>query len=379
MPELSQVSDWSRWLRSETRAVHDANRWREIRALDGGGPVFKLPDGTHVVSFASNDYLGLTQHPAVLAAAQDAIARWGAGAGASRLVVGSRPVHEELEAALASWRGQEAALVFPTGFQANLSVLAAFGRGARIVSDELNHASIIDGARLARAEVAVYRHGDADHALELMLAAPGRVVVVSDTVFSMDGDVAPVAALSEACARHGALLVLDDAHAVFDVESVHPDACCIRVGTLSKTLGSQGGYVSGPSEWIELLLNRARPFIFTTALAPSSAAAALAAVGVFRSEEGHALRRALRRNVDILRPGNPSPIIPVLLGSEEAAVEASAGLLESGLLIPAIRPPTVPPGTSRLRVAVSAAHDPADVERLRAALAEMDAGQAARR
>ena len=374
MSQLNPDGPWSLWLDDQTRAVRDADRWREIRTLDGAAPDFKMPDGTHVVSFASNDYLGLSRHRAVVTAAQDAIDRWGAGAGASRLVVGSRPVHAELEEALASWRGQEAAVVMPTGFQANLSVLAAFGTGTRIVSDELNHASIIDGARLARAEVAVFRHGDVEHAAELVRDAPERAIVVSDTVFSMDGDVAPVGGLSELCARTGSLLVLDDAHSVFDAPAAHPEAVVLRVGTLSKALGSQGGYVAGPAKWVDLLINRARPFIFTTALAPASAAAALAAVEVCRSDEGRALRDALRDNVDILRPGNPSPIIPVVIGSEEAALDASERLLESGLLVPAIRPPTVAPGTSRLRVALSAAHEPADVDRLRVALQAIAAG-----
>lgn len=362
---------WPEWLEAETLAIRGAQRWRQIRTFDGEGPAFKLPDGSTAVSFASNDYLGLSKHPSVVAAAQDAVERWGAGAGASRLVVGSRPVHQELEEELASWRGEEAAVVLPTGFQANLSVLAAFGAGTRIVSDELNHASIIDGARLSRAEVTVYRHGDADHAAQLVASAPGRAIVVSDTVFSMDGDVAPIADLSRLCSRHKALLVLDDAHAVLDIDDPDPGAVCLRVGTLSKALGSQGGYVTGPRRWVDLLVNRARPFIFTTALAPSSAAAALAAVAVCRSEEGHKLEAALRRNIDTIRPGNPSPIVPVILGSEQAAIEASGQLLEAGLLVPAIRPPTVPPGTSRLRVALSAAHEPADVGLLRAALSRI--------
>ncbi|HVA75526.1 MAG TPA: 8-amino-7-oxononanoate synthase [Acidimicrobiales bacterium] len=368
MQILNPGGEWARWLDAETSSIRRAGRWRELRTLDGGSPNFKLPDGSHAVSFASNDYLGLSLHPAVISAAQHAVARWGAGAGASRLVVGSRPVHEELEEALASWRAAEAALVFPTGYQANIAVLAALGGGTRIVSDELNHASIIDGARLSRAEVTVYRHRDVDHAAELVRSAGGRVLVVSDTVFSMDGDLAPVQGLSEMCARHGALLVLDDAHAVFEAEPVHPDADCLRVGTLSKALGSQGGYVVGTRRWVHLLVNRARPFIFTTALAPASAAAALAAVSVCQSGEGRDLRAALRRNVDAVRSGHASPIIAVVLGSEEAAVGASNRLLEEGLLVPAIRPPTVPPGTSRLRVALSAAHAMSDVRRLGAAL-----------
>ena len=374
MPHVSGADPWHRWLDDTTRGVREAGRWREIRTLEGAGPDFKLPDGTHVVSFASNDYLGLSRHPSVVAAAQDALSRWGAGAGASRLVVGSRPVHDELERTLAAWRGQEAALVFPSGFQANLSVMTAFGEGARIVSDELNHASIIDGARLARGEVAVYRHGDVEHAAALVGDAPGRAIVVSDTVFSMDGDVAPVGELSAMCERSGSLLVLDDAHAVFDAGEVHPAASVLRVGTLSKALGSQGGYVAGPRRWVDLLVNRARPFIFSTALAPSSAAAALAAVGICRSDEGRALGAALRRNVDSIREGHPSPIIPMILGTEEAALAASELLLRSGLLVPAIRPPSVASGTSRLRIALSAAHDPADVERLRDALAAVTGG-----
>lgn len=362
---------WDQWLETESSAIRRAGRWRSLRTLDGAGPRFKLPDGRHAVSFASNDYLGLSQHHAVRAAAQDALARWGTGAGASRLVVGSRPAHDDLEEALSAWRGTEAALVFATGYQANLSVLSALGSGARIVSDELNHASIIDGARLARSEVAVYRHADVDHARELVRSAPGRAVVVSDTVFSMDGDVAPVRQLSEVCAAEDALLVLDDAHAVFDVEAPDPSAFCIRVGTLSKALGSQGGYVVGPRRWVDLLVNRARPFIFTTALSPASAAAASAAVAVVRGAEGDRLRDALRRHIEAIRPGHPTPIIPVVLGAEEAALTASDRLLEEGLLVPAIRPPTVAPGTSRLRVALSAAHEPSDVGHLREALGRL--------
>jgi len=360
VPDLS----WEAWRDAEASAIREGNRWREMTALEGLGPRFVLPDGRKVVSFASNDYLGLTSHPSVIDAAREAAAHWGTGAGASRLVVGSRDIHAHLEAALASWRGAESALVLPSGYQANLAVLAAFGQGARIVSDETNHASIIDGARLARAEVAVYRHADVGHAEDLVRSASGRVIVVSDTVFSMDGDVAPVDHLSKMCARRGALLVLDDAHAVFDVEPLDPDALCLRVGTLSKALGSQGGYITGPHRWVEMVVNRARSFIFTTALAPNCAAAALASVEICRSEEGASLRQALRRNIDALRPGHPTPIIPVVLGSEQAALDASRRLLEEGLLVPAIRPPTVPEGTSRLRVALSAAHEPSDVEHL---------------
>jgi 7-keto-8-aminopelargonate synthetase-like enzyme len=204
-----------------------------------------------------------------------------------------------------------------------------------------------------------------------MASAPGRCLVVSDTVFSMDGDVAPVPELSAACAAHGALLALDDAHAVFPVPEPDPDALVVRVGTLSKALGSLGGFVCSTRQVVDLLVNRARPWIFTTAPAPPAMAAAHAALDVYRSVEGDDLRARLRRHIDAVRPGHPTPIIPVLLGAEEAALDASAALAAVGLAVPAIRPPTVPEGTSRLRIALSAAHADADVAALADALAQL--------
>jgi 8-amino-7-oxononanoate synthase len=362
-------SGWDTWVESQAGAIRQSGRWRTLRPLDGTAPLFSIAGRRgRIVSFASNDYLGLSQHPGVKAAAVCGTDRYGAGSGSSRLIVGDRPVHHQLEQELAEWRQTEAALVFPTGYQANLAAMTTLGAGALIVSDELNHASLIDGARLAKADVAVYRHRDVEHASWLVSSAGGRALVVSDTVFSMDGDVAPVAQLSEMCVRHGALLVLDDAHLIFPVEQPDPAARVVRIGTLSKTLGSMGGYIAGRRSWIELLINRARSFIFTTGLAPSCAAAALQALEICRSEEGSLLRKRLREHIDALVPDNPSPIVPILVGSEQAALEASERLLEQGFLVPAIRPPTVPQGTSRLRVSVSAAHDPADVLRLSDAL-----------
>jgi 8-amino-7-oxononanoate synthase len=367
---------WFEWVAGECRAIADAGQWRATRDFDAAGPAGTLvADGRHhsVVSFASNDYLGLTQHPAVVAAARDALERWGAGAGAARLVVGSRPVHSELEAELAAWKGTERALVFPTGFATNLGVLSTFaGPGVRVCSDELNHASIIDGCRLGRGDVVVYPHRDMD-ALNRALAGSTRSLVVTDTVFSMDGDVAPVAEIVEVCRRHSALLVLDEAHAVLGPEveeRAGADVAMLRVGTLSKTLGSLGGFVAGPAPFVDLLVNRARPFIFTTALTPADTAAALAALRVLSSPEGNRLRARLRSHVERLAPGHPSPIIPIVLGDEARALQAAAALLERGLLVPAIRPPTVAPGTSRLRVALSAAHTDEEVALLAQALRE---------
>jgi len=366
---------WREWADREGRGIRAVGRWRAPRDLDAAGPEGKLaPDGRPVVSFASNDYLGLTQHPKVVAAAHAALDRWGAGSGSARLIVGSRPVHSELEVALAEWKRTERAVLFPTGFAANLGVLTCFGGpDVLVVSDELNHASIIDGCRLARAECAVARHADPEH-VDALLGDAGarRALVVTDTVFSMDGDVAPVAELLEVCARRGALLVLDEAHAVLGPDPhVDADADVIRIGTLSKTLGALGGFAAGRASYTDLIVNRARSYIFTTASTPADTAAALAALAVVRSREGDSLRTRLRAHVERVRPAHPSPIIPVVLGDERATLAASDALLEQGMLVPAIRPPTVPVGTSRLRVALSAAHTSEQVDALVDALATL--------
>jgi 7-keto-8-aminopelargonate synthetase-like enzyme len=289
-------------------------------------------------------------------------------------VVGSRPVHSELEAELAAWKGADDAVLFPTGYAANLGVLATLGGpDVTVLSDELNHASLIDGCRLARATVRVYRHADLDHLAKLLADVDGPALVVTDTVFSMDGDAVDLAALTGLAAAHDALVVLDEAHAVLGPDLAdRREGPVLRVGTLSKTLGSLGGFVAGPTPYVDLLRNRARPFIFTTAPTPPDMAAALAAVRIVRGPEGAELRSVLRRHVDRLRPDgtHPSPIVPVILGDEASALAAAAELAGQGLLVPAIRPPTVPPGTSRLRVALSAAHTDAQISRLLHALDE---------
>jgi 8-amino-7-oxononanoate synthase len=370
------IKGWDDRVAGDLANVRAAGRWRQPRDLHAGGAVTGTVDGRPVVTFASNDYLGLTHHPTVVAAAHDALDRWGAGTGASRLVVGSRPLHGELEAGLAAWKGTEAAVLFPTGFAANLGLLATFGGpDVTILSDELDHASIVDGARLARAGVRVYRHADLDHLAKLLADVDGPALVVTDSAFSMDGDVADVGGLAELCATHGALLVLDEAHAVLgpEVDAGGAGVPLLRMGTLSKALGSLGGFVAGPRSYVDLLVNRARPFIFTTAPTPADAAAALAALRIVRSAEGTALVARLRSHVDRLRPGHPTPIVPVVLGEEAAALDAADRLLAAGLLVPAIRPPTVPPATSRLRVTLSAAHTDDQVDRLVAALAALAA------
>jgi 8-amino-7-oxononanoate synthase len=364
------VSTWTTWAEDQLASISSAGRFRQCIAFDGQGPR-GVVNGREVVSFASNDYLGLTQHPMVREAAHAAIDRWGTGAGASRLVTGTRSLHRELEDEIARSHGAERALVFPTGFSANLGLVTTLGiADATLFSDQLNHASVIDGCRLARATTVIYRHLDMEHLESLLRATPGRKIILTETVFSMDGDVAPVAQLVELAARHGALLILDEAHAVLgpDVASPLEGAEVIRMGTLSKTLGSMGGWVCGPRALIDLLVNRARSFIYTTGLTPADAAAALAALRISVGEEGRALRARLRKSVDRIRPDHPSPIIPIVLGPEAAAVAASAALFEQGIHVPAIRPPTVPVGTARLRVALSAAHDDSMLDRLSSAL-----------
>src|SRR3954453_22579044 len=355
---------WHAWADTEASAIRAAGRWRAPRDIDDTAPV----------AFASNDYLGLTQHPAVVAAAREALELFGAGSGSARLIVGSRPVHSELERALAEWKHMPRAALFPTGFATNLGVLATFGAtGVLVCSDELNHASIIDGCRLARADIAGSRHRGVDPLASLVRdRGARRALVVTDTVFSMDGDVADVVALLELCARERALCVLDEAHAVLgpDVDVV-AGADVLRVVTLSKTLGALGGFVAGPARYIELVENLARPYIFTTAPTPADTAAALAALGVVRSDEGHTLVARLRAHVARVRAGHPSPIIPFVCGEEAVALAAASAMLERGLLVPAIRPPTVAPGTSRLRVTLSASHTDAQIDALLRALTDV--------
>jgi 8-amino-7-oxononanoate synthase len=360
--------DWPGWTDEQLDAIRAAGQGRQPRDFDARGPAGTI-DGRTVISFASNDYLGLTQHPDVIAAAVDAIERWGTGSGSARLIVGSRPCHSELEVELAEWKRTEAAVLFPTGFATNLGVLTTFGgAGTLVLSDELNHASIIDGCRLARAEVHVYRHANAEHVEAMLSGHGGPAIVVTDTVFSMDGDVAPVDQLAHICAAHGALLILDEAHAVMGPDPDLAGVDAVRIGTLSKTLGALGGFAAGTHSMMELVVNRARSYIFTTASSPADTAAATAALRVLRSEEGHQLRCRLRRLIDRVVPGHPSPIIPIVVGDERAAVAAATALFDRGLLVPAIRPPTVPPGSSRLRVALSAVHTEEQIDELLAGL-----------
>jgi 8-amino-7-oxononanoate synthase len=371
------MTDWNAWAASQLDALRAIHRFREPIPFDGDGPE-GIVRGSRVISFASNDYLGLAAHPTVRAAAISAIERFGTGAMASRLIVGTRSLHCELEQQIAAWKRTESALVFSSGYAANIGVLTTLGEAdVTLFSDELNHASIIDGCRLAKARTLVYRHLDLDHLRQLLRDVHGRKIVITESVFSMDGDCAPLQALAELCAEHGALLVLDEAHAVlgphFRAENSFQ---VLHIGTLSKTLGSLGGFVAGSRRLIELLINRARTFIFTTGLSPADTAAALAALKICESEQGERMRARLRSLIDMLRPGHPSAIVPIILGEDSVALSAAAQLRAIGIHVPAIRPPTVPQGTSRLRVALSASHTEAMVRQLSNALDQLDVKRA---
>jgi 5-aminolevulinate synthase len=305
----------------------------------------------------------------------------GAGAGGTRNISGTNHPLVELEAEIADLHQKPSALVFTSGFisnEASISTIARLLPDCLILSDQLNHASMIEGVRRSGGQKQIWRHNDLEH-LEDLLRTAGMErakLIVFESVYSMDGDVAPVEALIDLCADHDALLVLDEAHAVLGPElparrAAHRGVTVLRMGTLSKALGSLGGFVAGPRRYVDVLRNRARPFIFTTAPTPADVGAALAAVRVVRSTEGGALAARLRRHVDRLCPGHPTPIVPVVLGDEAAALAAADRLLDQGLLVPAIRPPTVPAGTSRLRVALSAAHTDAQVDALATALAAL--------
>jgi 8-amino-7-oxononanoate synthase len=381
----------SDWLEDELadrrrRGLHRVRR--HLQSAQGGRI---LLGGREVVNFGSNDYLGLAADPRLARVASAAARRYGTGAGASPLVSGYSPPLRALERDLARWENTEAALVFSSGFAANLGVISALaGPPDAVFSDALNHASLIDGCRLSRAAVHVYRHGDLAH-LEELLHTHGprcrRRLIVSDSVFSMDGDLAPVAQLLALAQRTDAVLILDEAHATGVLGShgrgiaddLPDDAAAerlIKIGTLSKALGSQGGFVCGSRRLISFLVNTSRPYIYSTALAPPAAAAARAAIRVVQGEPARRLHlqhlaAELRRRLSAA--GHDigaccSQIVPVIVGEARAAVRLSRQLLSEGLFVPPIRPPSVPEGTARLRISLTASHTSAEVDRLGATL-----------
>jgi 8-amino-7-oxononanoate synthase len=348
---------------------------RRLRLIEGPQGPQVLLDGQPVLLLCSNNYLGLADHPRLRRAAADAALSLGTSAGASRLISGSMSIHAELEARLAEFKSTEAALLFGSGYLANTGTIAALARRGEVVfSDELNHASIIDGCRLARAETFVYRHADTEH-LEwgLRRAAARAALIVTDGVFSMDGDIAPLPGLAELARRHDCRLLVDEAHATGCIGpggrgSVAAAGLAgevdVIVGTLGKALGGYGAYVCGSTELMDFLVNSARPFIFSTAPPPPAVAAAQAALELL-SEEPNCVER-LRANATALREelcseglepiGSDTQIVPLVIGEAADAMALCERLLTKGLFAQAIRPPTVPPGTCRLRLTTMATH-----------------------
>jgi 8-amino-7-oxononanoate synthase len=351
---------------AELALLADRGLRRGRRVVSGRQGVRLVIDGREVVSFSSNDYLGLAGHAALEEAATDGLRRAGVGAGASRLIVGNTMDHERLERAVAAWLELPAACLFNSGFAANTGVLPVVaGAGDVIFSDELNHASLIDGCRLAKAEVVVYRHGDlADLECKLGERRGRRAVVVTETLFSMDGDVVDIVELDRLRRRFGAALIVDEAHALGAMgeggrgiaipAGVVPD---LVIGTLGKALGSHGAFAAGGTATIDLLWNRARTLVFSTGMPPAIASASVAAIELVRGAEGERRRGALAANIARMRPRSaPAAIQPVRVGDARRVMEISEALLAEGIFVQGIRPPTVPAGTSRLRIALSADH-----------------------
>ncbi len=359
--------------------------YRHLRTIESAPGPWVMLDGRQVLNLCSNDYLGFTSHPQLKKAAVQATQRWGSGSGASRLICGNLTVHETLERRLAAFIGTEAALVYSSGYTANLGIISALvGRGDSVFSDEWNHASIVDGCRLSQARVLVFPHNNLA-ALEEKLrrvsgANPaGRKLIVVDGVFSMDGDLAPLPELLSLSEKYESLLMVDEAHATgvlgpggrglaasFGLEQRVP----IIMGTLSKALGSLGGFVAGSRELVEFLINTSRSFIFTTALSPGTVASALAALDVLAADDSLPLRAQgnsgyLRQQLSRLgynTLNSQTQIIPVVVGDAARTVEMSHLLLEEGVLATAIRPPTVPEGTCRIRATVMATHTRQDLD-----------------
>ena len=354
---------------------------REIRTIEDVDGSNVIVNGRRLINFASNDYLGLSQHPALKVAAQEAIGEFGVGAGASRLITGSQTLHMKLEQELATFKGTESALLFSSGYSAALGTLCSLaGPGDTIILDKLVHACIIDGAKLSGATIRVFPHNNIERLRHHLFWArknnPGKKpIVATESVFSMDGDLADLTEIVDLKDEFGALLFVDEAHATGVIGSKGAGLVSalgltrnvdIQMGTLSKAIGVSGGFVCGSNTLIQLLVNRARSFIYSTASPPALAAAASASLEILQSDLGDQLRTRLFQNVRLLselleikRNHNRNPqsaIIPILVGAEEQALELAGMLLENGFLIPAIRYPSVARGSARIRIALSAVH-----------------------
>ncbi len=373
------VDNRSTWnIAADLAAIDAAGLRRRMRPIDGAQAAELIVDGRRVINFSANNYLGLADSPLLRDAAIRAMHEHGFGAGASRLIVGNLSPHRALEARIATWKRTESALLFNSGYHANVGVISALaGPDDVVFSDALNHASIIDGCRLSRARTVVYPHVDLDALRAALAREPARrKLIVSDSIFSMDGDRAPVTELAAIAREHCALLMIDEAHATGIVDDDTP--VDLRIGTLGKALGGFGAYVAATAPIVDLLAQRARSFVFTTALPVPVVAAAHAAIDWLATDDGRARVAALAENCRYFHTrrrlaGAPSHIVPLLVreGDPRRAMAACEALLERGIFAQGIRPPTVPPGTSRLRFALMATHTRAQLDQALAALDEL--------
>ncbi len=369
---------------NELKTIKKSYLYRELNLIEGAqGPHVKIKGKPYIV-FCSNNYLDLANHPAVVSAVEDAVKKYGWGAGASRLISGNMELHEGLEDVISRFKKKEATIVFPTGYMANIGAICSLvSNGDLVISDRLNHASIIDGCRLSGATFRIYPHRDVTKLEKILKKSTGyrHKLIVTDTVFSMDGDLAPLPDIVKIAHNYNAMIMVDEAHGtgVFGESGIGViehfnlnGKVNIVMGTLSKAIGSMGGFVSGDTDLINYLRNKARTFMYTTALPPAVCAASIAGIKVIQAD--HTLKEALWSNVYYLRErlkrlrlnliSSDSPIMPIIIGDAKKAVDVSRVLFEKGLLVPAIRPPTVPEKSSRLRITVMATHTKDDLERL---------------
>ena len=367
MPALDAI------LAEKTAALQEANRWRKLRNIARDDVNVAL-ENRQYISFSCNDYFGLSNHEAVVAAAQAATEDYGFGAGASRLVTGNHPMHAELGARIAKHKGAEAATIFGSGYLANLGTIPALvGKGDLILADKFSHACMLDAAQLSGAKLLRFRHNDVAHAAELLAtrAEYANCLILTETVFSMDGDRAPLAELKQLADQHDAWLMTDDAHGFALIKD---NPAHIQLGTLSKGIASYGGYVAGSSTLIAYLESTARTLVYSTALPPACLAAALESIKILETDKKRVLRPltlATRFAASLGLSVPQSPIVPILLGTEQAALDAAEALKQRGFLVVAIRPPSVPEGTARLRVSFSSSHTEAQVDALAAAIKEV--------
>jgi 8-amino-7-oxononanoate synthase len=373
-----------KYISDELNKIKESGLYRELNILESPqGPHVKIKGRTYI-SFCSNNYLGLANHPEITKAVEDAVKKYGWGAGASRLVSGNMKLHKTLEDEISEFKKKEAAIVFPTGYMANIGTICSLvSSGDLVICDRLNHASIIDGCRLSGADFRVYPHRDVGKLENILKKSTGypHKLIITDTIFSMDGDIAPLPDIVRIAHEYNAMVMVDEAHGtgVFGkngrgvVEHYNLDEeVKIIMGTLSKAVGCLGGFVSGNSDLISYLRNKARTFMYTTALPPAACAASIAGIKLIRKD--HSLRESLWRNVRYVRErlkllnlsiiSSESPIIPIMIGGAKKAVDVSEFLFERGILIPAIRPPTVPIESSRLRITVMSTHTKDDLEKL---------------